>query len=136
MGISIVRFDQPDQPTQWGVVGREEIAVLKEAYPSYRELMDQCFADSGMLDTEGLERVSRNDVRLLSPVSNDVQIFCQGLNYASHRAEDEKRRSQLVKTQKSVRYLQPGDRLTLSLRSRDGSLDLGSQSHGVRDAAP
>ena len=28
-----------------------------------------------------------SDVKLLSPVSDDVQIFCQGLNYASHKEE-------------------------------------------------
>jgi len=87
MGISIVRFDRPDQRTQWGVVEQDEVAVLRDAYPSHRELMDDYFDEASTFNTSGLARVPLSDVSLLAPVSNDVQIFCQGLNYASHREE-------------------------------------------------
>ena len=81
MGISIVRFNQSGQRTQWGIVEQKDVAIL--------------------------------------------------LNFTN----DEKRRTQLLKTQKSVRYLQPGDTLTLSLKSRDGALDFGAHKNGVRDEA-
>lgn len=87
MGISIVRFNQPGQPAQWGIVEQDNVAILKHAYPSHRELMDAYFTDPDAFSTKGLARVAGIDVGFLSPVSTDVQIFCQGLNYASHREE-------------------------------------------------
>jgi len=87
MGVSIVRFEQSAQRAQWGIVEQDEVAVLKSAYPSHRELMDAYFSDPAKFSTEGLARVSRGEVSFLAPVSDDVQIFCQGLNYASHREE-------------------------------------------------
>ncbi len=47
---------------------------------------------------------------------------------------DEKRRKKLVQSQQSVRYLQPGDKLTLSLKSKDGLREFGAQNNEVRDA--
>jgi 2-keto-4-pentenoate hydratase/2-oxohepta-3-ene-1,7-dioic acid hydratase in catechol pathway len=87
MGISIVRFDHPAQGVQWGVVEQEEVAVLANAYPSHRELMDSYFSNPGSFSTEGLVRIPLGELSLLAPIINDVQIFCQGLNYASHREE-------------------------------------------------
>jgi 2-keto-4-pentenoate hydratase/2-oxohepta-3-ene-1,7-dioic acid hydratase in catechol pathway len=69
------------------VVEREAVAVLNNTYPSHRELMDAYFSNPGSFSTEGLARVPLGELRLLAPVSSDVQIFCQGLNYASHREE-------------------------------------------------
>ena len=37
MGISIVRFEDPGQGGQWGVVEQEAVAVLNNTYPSHRE---------------------------------------------------------------------------------------------------
>jgi len=87
MGISIVRFEQAKQPAQWGIILQDQIAVLKNNYPSHRELMDDCFTDSSNFSTDGLPCVPRNEANFLSPINKDVQIFCQGLNYASHREE-------------------------------------------------
>jgi 2,4-didehydro-3-deoxy-L-rhamnonate hydrolase len=87
MGISIIRFDRPYQRSHWGVVEQDEVAVLNDTYPSHRELMDDYFGDASALNTEGLARIPLSEAGLLAPVSSDVQIFCQGLNYASHREE-------------------------------------------------
>ncbi|MEM1434898.1 MAG: fumarylacetoacetate hydrolase family protein [Pseudomonadota bacterium] len=87
MGLSIVRLEQPDQNAVWGVVERDEIAILKHSYPSHRELMDAYFSDPDRFTATGLTRVPLRDAQLLAPISRDVQIFCQGLNYASHREE-------------------------------------------------
>ncbi len=91
MGISIVRFQQPDQPGQWGIVGgsvaQDQIAVLTSAYASHRELMDAWFSNPGEFTADGLTRITVKEVNLLAPVTRDIQIFCQGLNYASHQEE-------------------------------------------------
>ncbi len=87
MGISIVRFQSADQSSHWGIVERDEIAVLTHPYASHRELMDAWFSDPDGFTSENLTRISFKEANLLAPVSDDIQIFCQGLNYASHQEE-------------------------------------------------
>jgi 2-keto-4-pentenoate hydratase/2-oxohepta-3-ene-1,7-dioic acid hydratase in catechol pathway len=87
LGISIVRFQQAGQGSQWGIVEQGEIAVLTSAYASHRELMNAWFSDPGKFTSEGLTRISVKEANLLAPVTRDIQIFCQGLNYASHQEE-------------------------------------------------
>ena len=65
----------------------DEISVLEENYPSHRELMDHYFSQPQRFPGEGSEVLSQADVALLAPLTRDIQIFCQGLNYASHREE-------------------------------------------------
>lgn len=83
MGTSIVRFEE----TRWGVLQGQEIAVLETRYTSHRDLMDNYFSDPQLFKVDNASRIALSDVTLLAPVSSDVQIFCQGLNYASHREE-------------------------------------------------
>ena len=87
MGISIVKFDQPGNETAWGIIDKHKIAILNKAYLSHRELMDDYFGNPAAFNTTELTRVACSDVTFLAPVNDDVQIFCQGLNYASHREE-------------------------------------------------
>ncbi|MEM8767953.1 MAG: fumarylacetoacetate hydrolase family protein [Pseudomonadota bacterium] len=87
MGRSIIRFSQAGQHAEWGVLEQNQVAVLESAYPSHRELMDDYFHDASGFNPEGLRQVPLSEVSLLAPVNSDVQIFCQGLNYASHREE-------------------------------------------------
>ncbi len=83
MGLPVVRFEA----TRWGVLQDEAIAVLEAPYPSHRQLMDDYFSHPERFETQTLNRVPLSGVTLLAPVTSDVQIFCQGLNYASHREE-------------------------------------------------
>ncbi len=87
MGISIVRFSTSDTGPRWGVLQAREIAVLEADYPSHRELMDAYFSNPRPFEPAGLPRLSVAKAMLLAPVTRDIQIFCQGLNYASHREE-------------------------------------------------
>ena len=57
-----------------------------------------------------------------------------GLAILLNFTNDSRRRAKLIKTQKAVRYLEPGDQLNLSIRSRDGAVDLGQQNNKVVDA--
>jgi 2-keto-4-pentenoate hydratase/2-oxohepta-3-ene-1,7-dioic acid hydratase in catechol pathway len=55
---------------------------------SHREVMGLYFNDRSAFDAAvSQELVAISDVVLCSPVSGDVQLFCQGLNYADHREE-------------------------------------------------
>ena len=87
MGLSIVRVKRPDEAQVWGVVLEQEVALLGENYPSHRELMTHYFLDPKAFDVKDLERVSYSKANLQSPITSDIQIFCQGLNYASHQEE-------------------------------------------------
>jgi 2-keto-4-pentenoate hydratase/2-oxohepta-3-ene-1,7-dioic acid hydratase in catechol pathway len=87
MGVSIVRFESADQGIRWGILEGAEIAVLAHDYPSHRELMADYFSHPQQFRDDTAERVAKDEVRLLAPLTRDVQIFCQGLNYASHREE-------------------------------------------------
>ena len=87
MGVSVVRFERADHGVRWGVLRGGEIAVLGTDYPSHRELMDDYFDRPQQFHDESMARVALNDVSLLAPITRDVQIFCQGLNYATHREE-------------------------------------------------
>ncbi len=87
MGISIVRFQTPGQGGQWGIVEHKQIAVLTHNYVSHRELMDAWFSDPGRFSSKTLTRIALEEANLLAPITQDIQIFCQGLNYASHQEE-------------------------------------------------
>jgi len=87
MGASIVRFDSPGFNNRWGIQRGDEIAVLEHAYTSHRDVMNAYFNQARSFDLDSLERIATSAATLLSPVTRDIQIFCQGLNYASHREE-------------------------------------------------
>ena len=57
-----------------------------------------------------------------------------GLAIVINFTNDKNRREKLIKSQADVRYMQPGDQLTLSLCSRDGTQDFGTQINTIRDA--
>ncbi|MEM9623700.1 MAG: fumarylacetoacetate hydrolase family protein, partial [Pseudomonadota bacterium] len=59
-----------------------------------------------------------------------------GLAILLNFTRDKRRRNKLVKTQRAVRYLQPGDKLELEMRSVDDKLHLGYQRSLVVDATP
>ncbi len=85
MGISIVRFRLGESNPQWGVITRDQLSPTQKTYASHRDIMADYFETSNIALEDTI--LSIEDVVLLSPVNNDVQIFCQGLNYASHREE-------------------------------------------------
>lgn len=86
MGISIVKFQRLNSEPQWGVASGQTISPIIQSFASHRDVMARYFAHPEPLKTDSA-MLQMKDVALLSPVSNDVQIFCQGLNYASHKEE-------------------------------------------------
>lgn len=85
MAIQVARYEQEGRKG-WGVVFDRLIAPLSGTYAGTAE-----FVEHGI---EEAQRLTRNDalvpldaVKLLSPITEDRQFVCQGINYASHVRE-------------------------------------------------
>ena len=89
MGVSIVNYSESAGGSDfWGVLREGIIRPLKTRYTSHREVMACYFSAREAFEADVDERaLAVDDVQFNSPISSDVQLFCQGLNYADHRAE-------------------------------------------------
>jgi 2-keto-4-pentenoate hydratase/2-oxohepta-3-ene-1,7-dioic acid hydratase in catechol pathway len=89
MGISIVKYTgKGDDNAVWGLLRDGGIYRLKTAYATHREIMAGYFSGRAAFANDTVEqRIAAGDVVFHSPIASDVQLFCQGLNYADHRAE-------------------------------------------------
>ena len=77
MGICVIRFKTDQQGIRWGIVKGKQIAVLPHNYASHRELMDSWSTQPGDFELRDDESLQLDELELLSPISADVQIFCQ-----------------------------------------------------------
>ena len=87
MGICVIRFKKSEEVIRWGIVENNLVMPLSTHYASHRDLMDAFSDNPTSLQFSTEVAVPLETLQLLSPVTSDVQIFCQGLNYASHREE-------------------------------------------------
>ncbi|MDX1735175.1 MAG: fumarylacetoacetate hydrolase family protein [Halioglobus sp.] len=89
MGTSIVRFERAGNGApRWGVLRDDSIFAIDLELGSHREVMRAYFDDRAGFDAALSQAATPvSDVSLCAPVSRDVQLFCQGLNYADHRVE-------------------------------------------------
>lgn len=85
MALSIVRFEHA-HTTGWGVLFAEFIAPLSGIYPTTGDLLRDGQAELRSVRAQDA-RIPLNSVRLLSPVTQNQQFICQGINYASHVRE-------------------------------------------------
>lgn len=86
MGISIVRYNSKNP--SWGVLRSGQVHPLALPVTHHRDLLDLWFEDrDGFLAAIAPDATPLGELELLSPLLEDIQLFCQGLNYASHRAE-------------------------------------------------
>ncbi len=94
MGQYIVKYQQ-DNKEIWGVKKGEKVFSLKKQPGSLADLIQKKeeFTLQDNLNKKGL---SMETLDLLAPVTLPLKVICQGLNYASHRAE-----AALVATSKS-----------------------------------
>jgi 2-keto-4-pentenoate hydratase/2-oxohepta-3-ene-1,7-dioic acid hydratase in catechol pathway len=102
MGTMLVRFLHADQ-VLWGKLegnaprsGKDQVTArpLSSSVSSTRELI-------ALFDSQALEygaRLTFNASQLLSPITTDSTLVCQGLNYSEHAAEAQQhtRRSNLI----------------------------------------
>ncbi len=89
MGISVVKFtsNETKNPT-WGVLKDEKVYPLNLDAKDHSELMKVYFQDRNLFDSAiEFQGVNQNDLKFYSPLSTNIQMFAQGLNYSSHRAE-------------------------------------------------
>ncbi len=89
MGISLVHYATKEDATgRWGELRDSRIHPLATAYTTHRDVMGDYFADpAGFRSRVSGSSIAAGEATYLSPVASDVQLFCQGLNYAEHRAE-------------------------------------------------
>ena len=87
MGICAIRFKESEEVVRWGIVENNLVMPLSTHYASHRDLMDAFSDNPTSLQFSAEVAVPLETLQLLSPVTPDVQIFCQGLNYASHQEE-------------------------------------------------
>ena len=89
MGLSIVNYSTGENESgTWGVLRDSGIYPIHTDFIDHRQLMAAYFNQREQFDNAiGDIPVDAGSVRFNSPVSQDVQLYCQGLNYADHRAE-------------------------------------------------
>ena len=89
MGTSIVRYETAKNGAlSWGVMRGENIFAADLKIDTHRDVMDLYFNYRSDFDAAiSQSPVPLAGVQLCAPVSDDIQILCQGLNYADHRTE-------------------------------------------------
>lgn len=89
MGTSIVRFESAEGTLlRWGVLRDGDIYAIELELTNHRDLLRQYFDDrSGFDSAISQTPIPMTQASLHAPISNDIQLFCQGLNYADHRTE-------------------------------------------------
>jgi len=85
MAVKVVRYQYGGQ-VAWGVVHDRSIAPLTARFNSTGD-----FIRDGMEEARTSQpaqaAIALDSVRLLSPITEDRQFLCQGINYASHVRE-------------------------------------------------
>ena len=85
MALPIVRFEHA-KAVRWGVLFDQQIAPLAGDYATTGDLIRHAQADlRGARREQATLRL--DSVTLLSPVTDNQQFICQGVNYASHVRE-------------------------------------------------
>ena len=89
MGTSVVRYEGAGVGVPcWGVLRDSSVLPIDLEMGNHNEVMQRYFNDRASFDAAvSQSSIPLADVRFCAPVSSDVQLFCQGLNYADHREE-------------------------------------------------
>jgi 2,4-didehydro-3-deoxy-L-rhamnonate hydrolase len=88
MATPLVRYAHAHQPEQahWGVLFDRHIAPLHGTYPTTASLIESGLQEARAL-TAAQASVLMDEVKLLSPITINQQVLCQGINYGSHVRE-------------------------------------------------
>lgn len=85
MGIQLIHFSLKEE-AHWGILEAQQIKLIDYATTSLQELLTNGQqAIHAAVEKEAV--LSLDDVVLLSPVTKDAAIYCQGTNYSIHRVE-------------------------------------------------
>lgn len=85
MPRSLIHCLYQNQP-RWGVQFGQHLALLDATSNSTGEMLEQHWNDIWRI-SESAATVALRDVQLLSPVTRNQQLVCQGVNYRSHVQE-------------------------------------------------
>lgn len=85
MAIQVVRYEHEGRQG-WGVVHDRLIAPLSHSYTSTADFVSGGIEEA-QRSTRSLASLQLDAVTLLSPITEDRQFICQGINYASHVRE-------------------------------------------------
>ncbi|HTD05832.1 fumarylacetoacetate hydrolase family protein [Undibacterium sp.] len=85
MAIKVVHYEHDDK-LGWGVVHGRVIHPLSGTYSSTADFVKNGIEEAQRSTANGASLLL-DDVRLLSPITDDRQFICQGTNYASHVRE-------------------------------------------------
>ncbi len=89
MGTSVVRFTTSESDElHWGVYKEGNVYPLALAANHHRDVMQMYFDRRAAFDA-AVSRIAiaEHDLVYQAPLSTDIQLICQGLNYAEHRVE-------------------------------------------------
>lgn len=84
MPVHVVRFEHQNQ-TQWGVIRQGRISRIPGDYVTTGELIRQTRLEELAALQAG--ELTLDEVKLLSPVTQNQQFVCQGANYRQHMIE-------------------------------------------------
>ncbi|MER2107016.1 MAG: fumarylacetoacetate hydrolase family protein [Solibacillus sp.] len=84
MGTKLVRFKHQNA-ISWGVL-EDELRVVEGTYTSLRDLLTSGQQAISNAKQQGAI-IAQQDIELLSPVTEQERIYCQGTNYGLHRVE-------------------------------------------------
>lgn len=82
MSLSIVRFVVDQQAPQWGVVNQGFIYPLSLACSSTKALL--AYSHQQIAESATNDKLEFKAVSLLSPITEDGKVLCQGANYRQH----------------------------------------------------
>lgn len=82
MSLSIVRFMLGQQSPQWGLVNHGRIQPLSIPCTTTKELL--AYSHQQITEAATAETLDFKVVSLLSPITQDAKVLCQGANYRQH----------------------------------------------------
>ncbi|MDO8417138.1 MAG: fumarylacetoacetate hydrolase family protein [Agitococcus sp.] len=82
MSLSIVRFYQGQQAPAWGLVNNGKISPLSIDCTTTKALL--AYSHQQLCDAATAESLDFKGVRLLSPITDNAKVLCQGANYRQH----------------------------------------------------
>jgi 2-keto-4-pentenoate hydratase/2-oxohepta-3-ene-1,7-dioic acid hydratase in catechol pathway len=85
MPVQVIRY-QHEGAISWGVVHDRHIAPLSRSYTSTAQFIKEGMEEAWRSKSSAV-RLALDAVTLLSPITDDRQFVCQGINYASHVRE-------------------------------------------------
>ena len=89
MGTSVVKYQHKENESLcWGVLNGKVINKINLEFNDHKELMS-CYLNDRASFNNAIESngIDQGDVTFHSPISRNIQLFAQGVNYVEHREE-------------------------------------------------